>query len=174
MPYPQQKKRLTTPITSSIVSKKLLFFLKKKERKKERTKKKTTQAKIEKWQILDNLSFKTKHMITKQKRNKMSKRVQTSYKLALLVPSSHSLRRSIPAFFATASSPFFSMVFNALVERRSFRYRFPPSHQTLLYCRFTNCSFLVLWLECETLLALLAFFPVKGQILPDQWILQYP
>ena len=73
----------------------------------------------------------------------------------------------MPAFLATASSPFFSMVFKAFVDKRSLTKRLPASHQTFLYCRLTNCNFLVLWLEKETLLALFAFFPVKGQILPD-------
>lgn len=73
----------------------------------------------------------------------------------------------MPAFLATASSPFFSMVFKAFVDRRSLTKRLPASHQTFLYCKLTNCNFLVLWLEKETLLALFAFFPVKGQILPN-------
>lgn len=81
----------------------------------------------------------------------------------------HSLRRSIPAFLATASSPFFSMVFNALVDNRSLRKRFPASHQTLLYCKFTNCNFFVLWAEKEILFALFAFLPVKGQTLPENY-----
>lgn len=76
------------------------------------------------------------------------------------------LLRSIPAFLATASSPFFSMVFIALVDKRNFTKRFPASHQILLYCRFTYCRLIVLWFEWETLFALFAFFPVKGQILP--------
>lgn len=74
----------------------------------------------------------------------------------------------MPAFLATASSPFFSMVFKALVDKRSLTKRFPASHHTFLYCKLTNCSFLVLWLEKETLFALFAFFPVKGQILPEK------
>ncbi|CAA0164370.1 unnamed protein product [Arabidopsis thaliana] len=77
------------------------------------------------------------------------------------------LRRSMPAFLETASRPFFSMVFKALVDNRSMTKRLPASHQTLLYCKLTNCNFLVLWLENDTLFALFAFFPVKGQILPD-------
>lgn len=76
------------------------------------------------------------------------------------------LRRSMPAFLATASRPFFSMVFKAFVDKRSLTKRLPASHQTFLYCKLTNCNFLVLWLEKDTLLALFAFFPVKGQILP--------
>lgn len=85
---------------------------------------------------------------------------------------SHSFRRSIPAFLATASSPFFSMVFNAFVDKRSLTKRFPVSHQIFLYCKLTNCNFFVLWFEKETLLALFAFFPVKGQTLPEKpyWI----
>lgn len=78
------------------------------------------------------------------------------------------LRRSMPAFLATASSPFFSMVFIALVDNRSLTQRLPASHQILLYCRLTNCSFFVLWFEWDTLFALLAFFPVKGHILPEE------
>lgn len=79
----------------------------------------------------------------------------------------YSLLRSIPAFLATASNPFFSMVFIALVDKRSLTYRFPASHQIFLYCRFTNCNLFVLWFEWDTLFALLDFFPVKGQILPE-------
>ena len=80
----------------------------------------------------------------------------------------HSLRRSIPAFLATASSPFFFMAFNALVDKRNFTQRLPASHQTFLYWRLTNCNFLVLWFEKETLLALFAFLPVKGHTLPEE------
>ena len=78
----------------------------------------------------------------------------------------HFLRRSIPAFLATASRPFFSMVLRAFVDSRSLRYRLPASHHTLLYCKLTNWSFLVLWLENETLFARFAFFPVNGHIRP--------
>lgn len=88
--------------------------------------------------------------------------------ITIIIRQSYFFLRSTPAFFATASSPFFSMVFNALVDKRSFTYRFPASHQILLYWRFTNCSFFVLWFEKDTLLALFAFFPVKGQILPEK------
>lgn len=84
------------------------------------------------------------------------------------VKTTHNFRRSIPAFLATASSPFFSMVFNAFVDKRSLTKRLPASHQILLYCKLTNCNFLVLWFEKETLFALFAFFPVSGQILPDK------
>lgn len=78
------------------------------------------------------------------------------------------LLRSIPAFLATASSPFFSMVFMAFVDNLSFTNRLPSSHQILLYWRFTNCNFFVLWFEWETLFALLDFLPVKGHTLPEK------
>lgn len=80
----------------------------------------------------------------------------------------HSFRRSIPALLANASNPILSMVLNALVDKRRSRKRFPASHQTLLYCKLTNCTFFVLWFENETLFALLNLFPVKRQIRPMQ------
>jgi hypothetical protein len=72
----------------------------------------------------------------------------------------------MPALRATASSPCFSMVLRALVERRSLTKRLPASHHSFLYCRFTNCCFLVFWLEKDTLLARFVFLSVKGQIRP--------
>ncbi|KAF3576988.1 hypothetical protein DY000_02029647 [Brassica cretica] len=39
----------------------------------------------------------------------------------------------MPAFLATASSPFFLIVFKALVGKRSLTKRLPASHQTFLY-----------------------------------------
>jgi len=74
-----------------------------------------------------------------------------------------SFLRSIPAFLAMASSPFFSIVFNALVDILSLTKRLPASHQILLYCRLTPCNFFVLWFEKDTLFALFALLPVSGQ-----------
>lgn len=54
MPYHNKEKSLPLPLLVQLLVKSFSFL---KKREKERTKKKTTQAKIEKWQILDNLSF---------------------------------------------------------------------------------------------------------------------
>jgi hypothetical protein len=84
----------------------------------------------------------------------------------------HFLLRSMPAFRVTASRPCFSMVLRALVERRSLTKRLPASHHSFLYCRFTNCCFLVLWLEKDTLLERFVFLFVKGQIRPAYLLIQ--
>lgn len=74
--------------------------------------------------------------------------------------------KSTPFSLATVCKPFLSTVLIAFVDNLIFTKRLPSSHQRRLYCRFTCCSFFVLWLEKETLFPLFRFLPVKSQTLP--------
>lgn len=101
-----------------------------------------------------------------QKRNGGNRKLKSTIVTALVTSVfSYSLLRSIPACFATASNPFFSIVLKALVDNLSLTNFLPASHQSFLRWRLTHCNFFVLCFEKEIRFALFDFFPVKGHTL---------